>query len=1095
MSDRGTVLVVDDEAVMREILEALLIGEGYKVRLAENGEAGLLVARNEPIDLAVLDVMLPDLSGIEVLDELKKSDPEMVVVMITAFASVETAITAMKRGAFDYIAKPFKNDEVLVVISNGLKQRRLVTENRTLRQALSERERFDVLVGKSPRMQEVYSLIKQVGPSRSTVLISGESGTGKELVAKAIHSNSVRRDKSFVTVNSGSLPTDLLESNLFGHLKGAFTGAINPKKGLFEIADGGSIFFDEVGTIHLDTQAKLLRVIQEKEFMRLGGVDTLKVDVRIIAATNCDLERAVVEGQFREDLYYRLNVINIQLPPLRQRKEDILLLVNHFLDKYGAENDRVDLNLTGDAFGTLLEYDWPGNVRELENVIERATVLAENSTIDKKLIPDHVRSGSSFRIPQVVVPAEGISFREVITDFEKRLIESSLETSGGVQKSEHRKGIEEEVVYIITDSEKDVFLSIETLEERDRLIEAFWRKRDPNPATPQNEFRIEHYERIEYANKFLGRETFRPGWSTDRGRMRIILGEPREVQRFDGYNNLVAAELWFYEGDVRKALPSFFYLLFFKRHGIGEYQLYHPLVDGPGALLQGQFGNTSDNLAALEALREISPELATASLSFDTSEPPDRYGGRASMGTDIMLAKIEESPKRAIRTDYADAWLRYGKRVSAEYSFNYVPSRSVFSELAGPEATPFLNYSIEIDPQNFTMETDEDRTSYYTTLDVNMEVRDEAGNLVVIKDQDVYVKLTPSQVQKVAHSPFAFQDNFPLLPGDYKVSVILRNRVVRQYTVAEWDVHVEPISEGRPGLSDIVMGFRTELKNDGTRPDELRTFQVGNFRIHPSAGNVFPLGETVHVFFQVIGTGPEYGLQFALLDGDKTMEERVTQVEDYQGGPVIERFLLANMVGGNYELRVRLIDPGGTVVVEKTTPIQVSPRSAIARPWNIRRSFNTRNPGVLALARGAQLTRLKRYAEAESELEKAVAADNPRLVPARWKLAGAYILSRKSEQALQLLVPLEEEYPNQYEVIAGLGFAYFLEKDSTRAVDYLERAIKIRHPDTSVLNALGESYQQTGSLEKAREAFERSLELNPDQKAVHEILSSLGESK
>jgi two-component system response regulator PilR (NtrC family) len=340
----------------------------------------------------------------------------------------------MKRGAFDYITKPFKNDEVLVVIANGIRQRRLVAENRNLKQALSERQRFDVLVGKSPKMQEVYSLIQQVASSRSTVLISGESGTGKELVAKAIHNSSARRDKPFVTVNSGSLPPDLLESNLFGHLKGAFTGAIYPKKGLFEVADGGSIFFDEIGTIHLETQAKLLRVIQEREFMRLGGVDTIKVEVRIIAATNCDLKQAVAEGRFREDLYYRLNVINIQLPSLRQRKEDILLLVNHFLDKYGEENGRVDLKVAGEALGALLEYDWPGNVRELENVIERAAVLAENSTIDRSLIPDHVRSGPSFTIPQVAVPEEGISFREVITDFEKKLIESSLETSGGVQK-------------------------------------------------------------------------------------------------------------------------------------------------------------------------------------------------------------------------------------------------------------------------------------------------------------------------------------------------------------------------------------------------------------------------------------------------------------------------------------------------------------------------------------------------------------------------------------------------------------------------------------------------------------------------------------
>jgi two-component system response regulator PilR (NtrC family) len=434
MSDKGTVLVVDDEEVMRDILGSLLTKEGYRIKLAATGEEGLEVGRAEPVDVAIVDVMLPDMSGIEVLDGLKRADPEMVVVMITAFASVETAITAMKMGAFDYITKPFKNDEVLVVVSNGAHQRRLVNENRTLKQALSSQQRFDVLVGKARKMQEVYTLIQQVAPSRSTVLISGESGTGKELVAKAIHNNSSRRDKPFVTVNSGSLPNDLLESNLFGHVKGAFTGAVSPKKGLFEVASGGSIFFDEIGTVHLETQAKLLRVIQEKEFMRLGGVDNIKVDVRIIAATNTDLKQLVEQGGFREDLYYRLNVINVVLPALRERKEDIPLLVNHFLVKYGEENGRPNLTLEREALQALVEYDWPGNVRELENVIERAVVLAEGNSIDRRLIPDHIRATPSFRVPQVVVPEEGISFREVITDFEKRLIESSLETSGGVQK-------------------------------------------------------------------------------------------------------------------------------------------------------------------------------------------------------------------------------------------------------------------------------------------------------------------------------------------------------------------------------------------------------------------------------------------------------------------------------------------------------------------------------------------------------------------------------------------------------------------------------------------------------------------------------------
>jgi len=434
MSEKGTVLVIDDEEVMREILESLLAQEGYRVKLATSGQEGLEIAGREPVDLAIVDVMLPDRSGIDVLDELKRSDPELVVVMITAFASVETAIEAMKRGAFDYVTKPFKNDEVRVVVANGMKQRRLVDENRTLKEALSDRQRFDVLVGKSARMQEVYSLIQQVAPSKSTVLITGESGTGKELVARAIHNYSTRKQKQFVPVNSGSLPPDLLESNLFGHVKGAFTGAVSPKKGLFEIADEGSIFLDEIATVPLETQAKLLRVIQEKEFMRLGGVDVIRVDARIIAATNTDLKALVDEGAFREDLYYRLNVINLFLPPLRQRKDDIPLLAQHFLKKYGDENGRPGLSIASDAVQSLLDYDWPGNVRELENVIERAVVLSDGPVIGRRLIPEHVRSGQSFRLPQVVVPEEGISFRDVITGFEKRLIESSLKTSGGVQK-------------------------------------------------------------------------------------------------------------------------------------------------------------------------------------------------------------------------------------------------------------------------------------------------------------------------------------------------------------------------------------------------------------------------------------------------------------------------------------------------------------------------------------------------------------------------------------------------------------------------------------------------------------------------------------
>jgi two-component system response regulator PilR (NtrC family) len=435
MARSGSVLVVDDEEVMREILEALLAREGYRVKVASSGEEGLELARGTSFDAAIVDVMMPGIDGITTLEALKKIDEDLPVVMVTAFASVETAISAMKRGAFDYVTKPFKNDEVILVVRNAVERRQLVAENAALRQSLqAQAQKFSGIIGRSPRMRQVFNLIMQAAPSRSTILITGESGTGKELVARAIHANSPRADRAFVTVNSGNLPPDLLESTLFGHVKGAFTGAINPKKGLYDLADKGSIFFDEIGNIAPETQAKLLRVMQEREFMRLGGMETIRVDARIIAATNCDLKEMVDEGRFREDLYYRLHVINIYLPPLRERKDDIPPLAQHFVEKYGEENGKADIELKPEALDLLMEYNWPGNVRELENVIERAVVLSPSAVIGADLIPDHVRTAPSFRIPNFVVPPEGLSFKDVITNVERRLIESTLEAAGGVQK-------------------------------------------------------------------------------------------------------------------------------------------------------------------------------------------------------------------------------------------------------------------------------------------------------------------------------------------------------------------------------------------------------------------------------------------------------------------------------------------------------------------------------------------------------------------------------------------------------------------------------------------------------------------------------------
>jgi two-component system response regulator PilR (NtrC family) len=431
----ASILVIDDEEIIREALETLLAGEGYRVTTAATGQQGIDEAGARLFDAVLLDLMLPDKNGIEVLEELRRVDDELPVIMVTAYGTIEGAVAATKQGAFYYFTKPFKNDEVLAVLRNAIERRRLVKENRELRDRLRAGGlRFDELIGASTKMKAVFDLIARAAPSRATALIQGESGTGKELAARAFHRHSARSDKPFITVNSGNLPPDLLESNLFGHVKGAFTGAVYPKKGLFELADKGTIFFDEIGNIPIDTQAKLLRVIQEREFMRLGGVDTIKVDVRIIAATNVSLKEMTKLGRFREDLYYRLNVITVELPPLRDRMEDIPLLVQHFLDKFTEDGRKGPMILTPAAMDRLTAYHWPGNVRELENVIERAVVLCPDRQIGPDLIPDHVSADPVTTMPDVVIPAEGIHFREVIIGHERKYIEAALEAAGGVQK-------------------------------------------------------------------------------------------------------------------------------------------------------------------------------------------------------------------------------------------------------------------------------------------------------------------------------------------------------------------------------------------------------------------------------------------------------------------------------------------------------------------------------------------------------------------------------------------------------------------------------------------------------------------------------------
>jgi len=433
---KDKILVADDEKSMREFLDIMLKKEGYKVTLASNGEEAFKLIEKDIFDLALVDLRMPKQDGLSVLKRIKMVSPETVVIMITAFASADTAIKAMKEGAYDYIMKPFKIDEIKLVIENALEKKRLQKENLLLKQVVRDRYHFDNIIGQSPKMLELYDLLEKIAPTKTNILITGESGTGKELVAKAIHYNSPRRDKPFVTLNCGAIPESLIESELFGHMKGAFTDAIATKKGLFEVADEGTIFLDEISELPLMMQVKLLRVLQDKEFKRVGGTEDIRVDVRIISATNKDLESAVRERQFREDLFYRLNVIQIKIPALRERKEDIPLLVNHFIKRYSEELGKQITQVSPEALRILMQYDYPGNVRELQNIIERSVALETTQELTAHNLKSYLDEQFPMkkRALDLEIPSEGVDLEKIVEEVERTLLLKALDRSRGIKK-------------------------------------------------------------------------------------------------------------------------------------------------------------------------------------------------------------------------------------------------------------------------------------------------------------------------------------------------------------------------------------------------------------------------------------------------------------------------------------------------------------------------------------------------------------------------------------------------------------------------------------------------------------------------------------
>ena len=425
MAGNPRILIIDDEAAIRESLDTLLTLEGFVISAAGDGVAGMdLLARNQ-YDLLLLDLALPGESGIDLLPRIKEMQPELPVIMITAYGTVGNVVDAIRAGAENFVQKPWDNEKLLADIRAAVARHRAEEEVVQLKRTLKQRYNFQNIVGKSEPMLRLFDLIAQVAPSRSTVLIQGESGTGKELIAKALHANSPRRDRPFVPVNTGAVPADLLESTLFGHVKGAFTSAIAAKKGLFEVANGGTLFLDEIGTMGMDMQAKILRVLQDRRFMHLGGTQEIQVDVRIIAATNVNLRDAVREGRFREDLFYRLNVICLELPSLRSRREDIPLLTAHFLKLYARENGTPEPSLSPEAMRILMDYEWPGNVRELENAMERGVVLATSQTITPDLLPAQL-TGSTYSA-SILDHEPNASLFDLMEEIERRIISDRLE--------------------------------------------------------------------------------------------------------------------------------------------------------------------------------------------------------------------------------------------------------------------------------------------------------------------------------------------------------------------------------------------------------------------------------------------------------------------------------------------------------------------------------------------------------------------------------------------------------------------------------------------------------------------------------------------
>lgn len=654
----------------------------------------------------------------------------------------------------------------------------------------------------------------------------------------------------------------------------------------------------------------------------------------------------------------------------------------------------------------------------------------------------------------------------------------------------YRKWLDEEVVYIVTPTEREVFRKLRTDRERDLFIEAFWRQRDPTPASAENEFKTEHFRRIAYADRYLGRDAPRPGWRTDRGRYYIILGEPRDIRRFEGKSQTYDAEVWFYQGLSDVGLPAAFHLVFFREGGSGEYRLYSPVADGPQALLSGYFGGP-DTAAAYARLREIEPDLAAVSLSLVPGDDGS-IAGRPSLSSDLLIQRVEASPGRAVEPEYARKFLLYKDVVEVEYTANWLDSDALVKVFRDESGLAFVHYAIE--PKRLSVQ--EYGGKYATTLRVNGRVTAPDGRLVHQYDKTVSLDLTEDQVRAASASPFDFQDLFPLVPGDYEFSVLVKNEASKEFTSIERTLRV-PAAGATVELLQPLLGYRAVRLEPGQR--RTKAFRVGPYQITCQPGRTFSRRDTLAVAFQLNGLSPELAaegeISVAFLKDGQVFRERERRPADCPDLPVVvEEFPLADFPAAHYAVRVAF-SRAGVEIVSATEEFDLSFAEALPRPWFSSRILPDAADPVYPEIVGAQLFNLGRYAEARTFLERA-AAGKPGSEDTAASLARAHLALDDPAAAAKVLVPFAgAERTAKYETFVLLADALRWKGDLAEAVELLERAVSLYGVNAALLNAVGECQQGLGRIKEALEAFERSLELSPDQPEVRKKVEELKRKK